>query len=55
MIPYDVDPSLHETQPAPTLLDDGFSPPAPDDSAQAPAQPASRAEVEAMLGEICLF
>jgi hypothetical protein len=27
MIPYDIDPSLHDTEPAPALLDDGFSPP----------------------------
>ena len=27
MIPYQVDPSLHPAEPAPTQLDDGFSPP----------------------------
>jgi len=27
MIPYDLDPSLHTTEPEPTTLDDGFSPP----------------------------
>lgn len=27
MIPYDVDPSLHTGEPAPSVLDDGFSPP----------------------------
>ena len=27
MIPYDVDPSLHNTDPKPEQLDDGFSPP----------------------------
>lgn len=30
MIPYDVDPSLHDHEPAPPVLDDGFSPPAPE-------------------------
>jgi hypothetical protein len=27
MIPYDVDPSLHNTEPHEAQLDDGFSPP----------------------------
>jgi hypothetical protein len=27
MIPYDIDPSLHDSEPAPERLDDGFSPP----------------------------
>ena len=27
MIPYDLDPSLHTTEPEPMMLDDGFSPP----------------------------
>ena len=27
MIPYEIDPSLHDAEPAPVLLDDGFSPP----------------------------
>jgi hypothetical protein len=27
MIPYDVDPSLHNADPEPEQLDDGFSPP----------------------------
>ena len=26
MIPYDIDPSLHGSEPEPQLLDDGFSP-----------------------------
>ena len=30
MIPYETDPSLHDHEPAPVLLDDGFSPPADD-------------------------
>ena len=29
MIPYDLDPSLHNAQPQSTMLDDGFSPPQP--------------------------
>jgi hypothetical protein len=28
MIPYEVDPSLHDAEPPPALLGDGFSPPA---------------------------
>jgi hypothetical protein len=27
MIPYDLDPSLHDHEPGPPVLDDGFSPP----------------------------
>jgi hypothetical protein len=27
MIPYELDPSLHNAQPQSTMLDDGFSPP----------------------------
>jgi hypothetical protein len=27
MIPYDIDPSLHDSEPAPEKLGDGFSPP----------------------------
>jgi hypothetical protein len=27
MIPYDIDPSLHDGEPAPEKLGDGFSPP----------------------------
>ncbi|HKB55250.1 MAG TPA: hypothetical protein VKD22_14735 [Ramlibacter sp.] len=30
MIPYQTDPSLHDHEPAPVLLDDGFSPPTGD-------------------------
>lgn len=26
MIPYDIDPSLHDSEPAPEKLGDGFSP-----------------------------
>lgn len=47
MIPYQIDPSLHNGEPAPPLLHDGFSPPAPSEqpgegtpaaAAPAPAQ-----------------
>ncbi|HET6827306.1 MAG TPA: hypothetical protein VFH35_01410 [Ramlibacter sp.] len=27
MIPYDIDPSLHDSEPPPKKLGDGFSPP----------------------------
>lgn len=30
MIPYDIDPSLHDSEPTPERLDDGFSPPTPE-------------------------
>lgn len=33
MIPYDVDPSLHSSQPQPSLLEDGFSAPRSDGDA----------------------
>ena len=29
MIPYDIDPSLHDHEPGSAVLDDGFSPPVP--------------------------
>ena len=39
MIPYEIDPSLHGGEPAPAVLDDGFSPPrAPEPVAQAAAE-----------------
>ena len=50
MIPYEIDPSLHDAEPAPALLDDGFSPPiahgareddTSDSSVDAPAAPLS--------------
>jgi hypothetical protein len=51
MIPYDIDPSLHDGEPEPTSLDDGFSPPShethetkPDDAPDAPpAEPVDPA------------
>jgi len=36
MIPYETDPSLHDHEPAPARLDDGFSPPEPVGSATPP-------------------
>jgi hypothetical protein len=49
MIPYEVDPSLHQNKPQEPLLEDGFSPP---DAAQ-PAPPASQLPPDAPdpLGE----
>lgn len=42
MIPYDTDPSLHDHEPGPAVLDDGFSPPAAvhelDDVREAPVR-----------------
>jgi hypothetical protein len=51
MIPYDIDPSLHDGEPEPTSLDDGFSPPShethdakPDEARDAPpAEPVDPA------------
>jgi hypothetical protein len=40
MIPYEIDPSLH-TESREPLLDDGFSPPAQDATADAPARPST--------------
>jgi hypothetical protein len=34
MIPYEIDPSLHDAEPAPALLDDGFSPPVAHDASE---------------------
>lgn len=46
MIPYDIDPSLHDHEPAPAQLDDGFSPPPPtgagDEAPAGPVPPASQ-------------
>lgn len=46
MIPYQIDPSLHDSEPPPPLLEDGFSPPHPptldepaDAHLEAPAAP----------------
>jgi len=36
MIPYQLDPTLHATQPVPAQLEDGFSPPAASAHAQPP-------------------
>jgi len=55
MIPYDLDPSLHTTEPAATVLDDGLSPPPqaiageddpPAQHPQAPVDPALWAKSE---------
>lgn len=36
MMPYELDPSLHATEPLQPQLDDGFSPPAVDDTQMLP-------------------
>jgi hypothetical protein len=36
MIPYEIDPSLHDNKPEPRELEDGFSPPHPDATQPAP-------------------
>lgn len=41
MIPYDIDPSLHGGEPAPAVLDDGFSPPRATEPAPVAASDAS--------------
>lgn len=41
MIPYDVDPSLHNTEPHEPLLGDGFSPPEPLQPAPLEEQPST--------------
>ena len=40
MIPYDVDPSLHSTQPHEPVLDDGFSRPGKDEERAVQKPPA---------------
>lgn len=53
MIPYDIDPSLHDHEPVPPVLEDGFSPPASQpvrgadggDERGAPADDAARRTV----------
>ena len=50
MIPYDMDPSLYTSEPEPTVLDDGFSPPHLGESPVAAAAPPTSAEVDLELG-----
>lgn len=54
MIPYEVDPTLHTGKPHEPMLDDGFSPPAPDagpvPSAELPTAPPHRS-ADAVLSE----
>ena len=56
MIPYDVDPSLHNADPEPEQLDDGFSPPhrhhAPP---HAHDEPVAGEPVDPSLGSKSLF
>jgi hypothetical protein len=51
MIPYDIDPSLHNTEPEPPLFDDGFSrrPHAGAGEAQSEPGPVPAAEVDPSL------
>lgn len=39
MIPYDIDPSLHDGEPEPSSLDDGFSPPLHETHETQPEEP----------------
>jgi hypothetical protein len=48
MIPYDIDPSLHDGEPQETL-DDGFSPPSHHDDALPVLLKADECELEAAL------
>jgi hypothetical protein len=48
MIPYDIDPSLHDAQPQDTL-EDGFSPRSHHDEAAPAAAHAQECELEAAL------
>ena len=48
MIPYDIDPSLHDGEPQDTL-EDGFSPRSHHDDAQPIAARAEESELEAAL------
>jgi hypothetical protein len=55
MIPYDIDPSLHDGEPEPTSLDDGFSPP-PHDTHEAKRDDSPAAEpVDPALWEKSAF
>ena len=51
IIPYDIDPSLHDSKPEREHLGDGFSPPEPDASPAAPAE----IHAEEVLSEKSLF
>jgi hypothetical protein len=53
MIPYDLDPSLHNTQPHEPKLDDGFSRPEEDAGVQPPKQPP--VHPEALIGDKSAF
>jgi hypothetical protein len=57
MIPYDLDPSLHSTEPQDTLLGDGFSPPHHEelDADGKPLLPQPEAHEDLGLGEKSLF
>lgn len=53
MIPYDIDPSLHDSEPAPEKLGDGFSPRPHEPQPEGAASPACEhvePQSEAVLG-----
>jgi len=51
MIPYDVDPSLHTAEPERKRLDDGFSPPRPEEPEPDSAAPQAQATPADALGD----
>lgn len=52
MIPYDIDPSLHSSEPQAEHLGDGFSPPAAHGESAESVHPADRAlEPSLLLGD----
>jgi hypothetical protein len=56
MIPYEIDPSLHNGEPEPTVLDDGFSPPhGGEPAANSEQPPTSQTPVDAALPVKSLF
>lgn len=56
MIPYEIDPSLHDSEPPPRLLEDGYSPPhAPAHDEPADAHVEAPAAPELAIGEKSAF
>jgi len=49
MIPYETDPSLHDHEPMPAQLDDGFSPPQPAGSGPAAGERQQQQQSDAPL------
>jgi hypothetical protein len=50
MIPYDMDPSLHTSEPESPVLDDGFSPPHRGEPPVVAESPSASDQVDAELG-----